>query len=330
MSNKPRNIIIDTDGASDDVLAILVALGAPEKLNILGITCVDGSVRVDQAARNVLGALNRAGRNDIPVYLGASKPLRGEDMGNDDAYGDSGMNGIEWPAAAEAQEGASQFLETILMDTAEKVTLVTMGPLTNIARLLMTRADLARKFDEVVIMGGCDKVYDPVNERDRYGNMTEFAEFNFHKDALAAHFVLMMLRVHHVPTTLMTMDGIQGYHQTYSPGTVMTPDRLALLESVDPDLAQIARTPEWLDKSKFGAAGAFAFDMNTTLYLLEPDLYQFQGTQSITVTKSGPEAGRCSMEFGNTNTRRLIQIPDPDLAVAREVYYLHKALTPKG
>ncbi len=313
-----KNIILDCDGAADDILALLLILSSPEELRLLGVTTVDGSVSVQQAARNVNATLTKAGRSGVPVHMGASGPLKGEDKGNDDAYGEDGLNGVIWSNVwMPREEGADEFLIRKLEEVNSAITLVATGPLTNIARLFAARPDLIDgKVEELVIMGGSLGVHDPHTGKTRHGNMTPHAEFNAHKDAPAFAQVLNMAERINLKTTVFTMSGIQGRNQATKPGVVITPERQEMLAEISPDLAKIAMTPAWLDMGKFGAKGAFSFDPNTVLYLLHPNLYDIKDEQTFSVSTGGERAGRTYIgDKAGSSIRVLKSVKNPEAVV---------------
>ena len=163
-----RAFLIDTDTASDDAVAILMALAAPD-VRVLGLTTVAGNVGLEQATRNALYTLEVAG-SDVPVFPGAAAPLirRHEDahwFHGHDGFGDRG-----YPApqrAAEREPAVEALLR--LAHQHPGLTLVTLGPLTNVALALARDPAFAKKIGRCVVMGGA-----PCCE----GNVTPAAEYN--------------------------------------------------------------------------------------------------------------------------------------------------------
>jgi purine nucleosidase len=173
----PRPTLIDCDAGIDDALAILLAVRSPE-LNILGITTAAGNVPVTLAARNAGIALEIGGRPDIPVYLGAEKPLVCDLVTAQDTHGMDGLGETNLPAPSQpARPGAVDFLEKTLRESPEPVTIFALAPLTNIALLFRRDPDLVRTKARLVIMGGTVK---------SHGNSSPVSEFNFWVDPHAA------------------------------------------------------------------------------------------------------------------------------------------------
>ena len=176
-------VIIDTDPGVDDAIALLMALACPT-LDIIGITTVGGNVPLARATRNTLALLEYAGRPDIPVYRGASRPLRGRFPYAREVHSPSGLtrrlpNPTLTPANANAN--AVPFLADALSAAPDAITIIALGPLTNLARLLRRHPAAFRQAAHIVVMGG--GVNCP-------GNVTPYAEFNFYSDPTAARLVM--------------------------------------------------------------------------------------------------------------------------------------------
>ena len=173
--------IIDTDPGVDDALAILMALGSSES-EILGITTVGGNISVARATRNALALLKAAGRTDVQVAKGASRPLRGKFNPSEGFHGPGGLSiRLPNPAGHPVNINAVEFIAEQLSNRPGEITIVALGPLTNLARLLQRHPHALVKARRIVIMGGV--VGTP-------GNVTPKAEFNFYNDPAAAHQVL--------------------------------------------------------------------------------------------------------------------------------------------
>ncbi|HIC67212.1 MAG TPA: nucleoside hydrolase, partial [Paracoccus sp.] len=168
-----EKIIIDTDPGQDDAVAILLALASPE-LEVLGITTVAGNVPLPLTTLNALKILELAGRADLPVFAGCEAPLRRRLVTAEHVHGKTGLDGIELPVPATAardRHAVDFIVETLRREPAGSVTLVPIGPLTNIARALERAPDIAARIRRIVIMGGA---YFEV------GNITPTAEFNIY------------------------------------------------------------------------------------------------------------------------------------------------------
>ena len=172
--------LIDTDTASDDAVALIMALRSPE-IQVLAITAVAGNVAVEQAARNALYTAELC-RSDVPVFNGAPKPLKRAHAPADWFHGKDGLgdHGYQPPRrTAEKQSAVDAIVESIQSNPG--VVLITLGPLTNVALALEKRPSLAQYVSRCVIMGGA-----PCCE----GNVTPAAEYNIWCDPEAASIVL--------------------------------------------------------------------------------------------------------------------------------------------
>lgn len=176
-----RKIIIDTDPGIDDAIAILLALAAKEELEVVALTTVNGNVGVEQVTKNAFKILAMAGRSDIPVYKGNSKPLERENEHCEEFHGDDGLGnyGLEECTGNLQEESAADFLVRKVREEKGEITLVPIGPLTNIAEAIQKDPEFVKNVKEVVIMGGAE----------HGGNMSPHAEFNFWMDPEAAKIV---------------------------------------------------------------------------------------------------------------------------------------------
>ena len=177
-----RRIILDTDPGIDDALALFLALASPE-VQLEAITTVSGNVDVTLTTYNALTLLELAGRTDIPVARGSDRPLIRRPFNAAFVHGDNGLGGLQLPEPRiqpVAEHAVDVIIEKILAAPGE-ITLVTIGPLTNIALALRREPRIAQQVREVVIMGGALRVP---------GNDTPAAEFNIYVDPHAAHIVL--------------------------------------------------------------------------------------------------------------------------------------------
>ena len=174
-------IIIDTDPGVDDAVAILMALACPD-VELAGLTVVGGNVPLARGTRNALALLEYVGRADVPVARGSSRPLSGKFPYAQHFHGWSGLSRrLPEPGTLPAAVGAVDFLATQLHTYPGEITLVALGPLTNLARLERQHPGALSQAAAVVVMGGAV---------DTPGNSTPYAEFNFYSDPLAAQETL--------------------------------------------------------------------------------------------------------------------------------------------
>ncbi len=171
----PIPTILDCDPGHDDAIAILLALASPE-LELLGITTTYGNQTLEKTTANTMRVLELVGRTDVAVAAGADRPLERELVVAAHVHGESGLEGPALPEASvePVSNDAIAFTATCVRDATDPVTLVAVGPLTNVARYLAAHGTdgIAR----IVIMGGA------VAE----GNYTPAAEFNIWCDPEAA------------------------------------------------------------------------------------------------------------------------------------------------
>ena len=176
----PRTFLIDTDTASDDAVALIMVLRAPD-VRVAAITVVAGNVDVQQATRNALYTVELCGAN-VPVYSGAEKPLLRAYQNATWFHGRDGLGDHDYPAprkSAERLHAVDAIIETIEANSG--LVFVTLGPLTNIALALSRRPKIAASISRCVVMGGA-----PCCE----GNVTPAAEYNIWVDPEAARIVM--------------------------------------------------------------------------------------------------------------------------------------------
>ena len=197
-----RKIIIDCDPGHDDAVAILLALASPNNIDLLGITCVAGNVPLALTTRNALKICELAGRTDINVYGGCSKPMIRPLVTAEYVHGSSGLdlgNGGTLPhpkMLLEAKHGVSFIIETLMTQPSNTVTLCPLGPLTNIATAIIEEPGIVPRIQEIILMGGA--AISP-------GNVTPAAEFNIYVDPEAADVVFRS----GVTITMMGLDVTQ-------------------------------------------------------------------------------------------------------------------------
>ena len=149
----PRTFLIDTDTASDDAVALIMALRAPD-VRVAAITVVAGNVPVAQATRNALYVAELCG-SDVPVFSGASRPLWREYTNAEWFHGKDGLGDRGYPPpgrAAERSHAVEAIIETVGANPG--IELVTLGPLTNVAMAMARAPGIAANVSRCVIMGG--------------------------------------------------------------------------------------------------------------------------------------------------------------------------------
>ncbi len=190
-----KKIIFDVDTGIDDAMAIAYAVNSPE-LEIIGLTTSYGNVAVDEATRNTLAVLEKLGKR-IPVFAGSAKPLtRGNREGfAKKVHGEDGLgNVLDFePAASAETQSAVDFIIEQVKELPNEVTIIAVGPLTNLALAIQKAPKIIGQISEVVIMGGA--VFVP-------GNTTPHAEANIFTDPEAAKIVLSSS----LPITMVGLD----------------------------------------------------------------------------------------------------------------------------
>jgi purine nucleosidase len=190
----PKRILFDTDPGIDDACAILLALASPE-LSLEGLSVVHGNCSLEQATTNALSVLELAGATHIPVAKGCELPLVQPSLLAPETHGNTGLGYAQLPAPRTrpiVQQGIDFLIEKILSSPGE-VTLVAIGPLTNVALAIRQEPRIVQAVNEVIVMGGAIR-YE--------GNTTALAEFNTYVDPHAAY------AVYHsgMPMTLVPLD----------------------------------------------------------------------------------------------------------------------------
>jgi len=175
-----RRFIIDTDTASDDAVAILMALRAPD-VHVEAITVVAGNVDLQPAIQNALYTVELCGKQ-TPVYAGLDKPLLQPLVTAREVHGEDGMGdiGLDLSGRQPAEGHAVDILIDTICANPGEITLVTLGPLSNVAVALLREPKLAQAVKQCVIMGGAYRLP---------GNVTPLAEFNIYVDPEAARIV---------------------------------------------------------------------------------------------------------------------------------------------
>jgi len=255
----PRPIIIDTDPGTDDAVAILLGLAAPE-LEVLSLVAVAGNLPLAVTERNARAVLELAGRADIPVYAGCPRPLSPGVVTAAHAHGESGLGGLVLPEPALAlrpEHGVDVMIELLRGAQPRSVRLCALGPLTTIALALVKAPDIAGRIAELVVMGGASFAL---------GNTTPAAEFNIHADPLAAALVFDSA----VPITMIPLDVT---HQV--PATAQRVERIrALGNRCGVATAELMGPPLRLRRGR-GAAPPWALhDPCVIAYLIAPELFE--------------------------------------------------------
>lgn len=219
MPCRPLPLILDVDTGVDDALALLFALRHPS-LDLRAVTCVAGNVELDQVVRNTLGVLS-LGSAEVPVGAGADRPLLEPHRSAAHVHGADGLGGLSGSLPHPPRRARHDALEVVaeaVEASADPVTLVSLGPMTNVAGLVQRRPDIAGRLGALVVMGGAIAS----------GNATPVAEFNVWHDPEAAALAFGAgIRT--------TMYGLDVYHEVG-----VREEQAALLSSSSDPLAKLA------------------------------------------------------------------------------------------
>jgi len=195
-----KKVIIDTDTGVDDAMALLMALDSHKqgRIQILAITAVNGNTKEHFAVKNIYRTLESVGCTEIPVYRGATEPIV-VPYGNEGKYhGEDGFNDVSFENEPDISklktEKAWNVMSVLSRNNPGDITLIALGPLTNVAIAMLSDPELSERLSHLYIMGG---------NMEAIGNVTTAAEFNFHADPEAAHTVL---RLSKCPVTMATWE----------------------------------------------------------------------------------------------------------------------------
>ena len=213
-----KHILFDTDPGIDDALAILLALASPE-LQVDGISVINGNCSVDNGVTNALAVLELAKASQIPVARGFELPLVQPSLLAPETHGNTGLGYAKLPApkTKPVAQHSVDFLVEKIMSAPGEITLVCIGPLTNVAVAIRKEPRIVQAVKEVIIMGGAIR---------HQGNTTPVAEFNVYVDPHASYIV------YHsgMPITLVPLD------VTYQ--CILTPDDVRRLQKIKSPIPQ--------------------------------------------------------------------------------------------
>lgn len=255
-----RKIIIDCDPGIDDSLAIMLALTSPE-IEVLGITIVCGNSPVEMGFENAKKILKQMNRLDVPVYMGEPRPLKRDYVNALDTHGADGLGESFLPEVPGYQQeiGAVDFLSKALIK--EKVSVIALGPMTNLARLIQKAPAAFNQIEELVSMGGSFK---------SHGNCSPVAEYNYWCDPDAAALVYDTL---HQNGKMIHMIGLDVTRKI-----VLTPTILEYICRLDKETGEFIRK---ITKFYFDfhwkwehIIGCVINDPLAVAYFLNPDICQ--------------------------------------------------------
>ena len=261
---EPTRVIIDTDPGLDDTAAILFTLACPERVTVEMLTTVFGNTGIEHCTRNALTILDAAGRTDIPVYQGATRPLLRAPRFAPHIHSQDGLGGVaaKYPPTGTVQPGnaAEKIVEHIMASPGE-ITLVALGPLTNVALALHLEPRLATSVREIVLMGGAVRVP---------GNVSPVASANMLNDPDAAAVV-------YNSGARLVQAGLD-----VALPTIISPAHLARIAAADTPAARLlsdvakAAIASYLATAYGDEGGARFNDLPTVAYVVDRTLFEVE------------------------------------------------------
>ncbi len=274
----PRLTVIDTDPGIDDAIGILLAL-ASRDFEIAGITTVAGNIGIETTTRNAGRLLAFAGREDIPVLQGASAPLSRPGPEPLNLHGRDGIGGVALPHPTQkpgSQDAVEWMEELLLAQPAGAVDVFALGPLTNIARLILEKPDAAKRIGRIIAMGGA------VHE---HGNVGPRSEFNLWADPEAASAVVAS----GLPLVLIPLDVTRRVRATRE-------FIAALGASGKPLAAMVGSLIDSYFESAANRESRPLHDPCVMLYALAPELFRIETLRLSVDTGSVEGAGALTID----------------------------------
>ena len=275
-------LIIDCDPGVDDATGLQMAFAA-EQIELLAVTTVGGNVPASATARNACILRQIAGRDDVPVFAGADRPLRRDPAGAGEFHGEEGLGDLspfDTVKGVEEEHAVDALIRLIMDRPAGSVTLILMGPMTNLALALRREPTLATRLKAVVAMGGA---------RSEGGNITASAEFNIWADPDAAHEVLSS-------PAKVVMLGLDATHQVR-----VTEDRIVAIEAIDNEpartVASMLRFSQRIEREIVGWHSAPLHDPCTVAYVMAPELFDVVPANIRVECDSDLTRGHTAVEF---------------------------------
>lgn len=274
-----RKIILDCDPGHDDAVAIILAAKNPN-LELLGITVVAGNQTLENTQRNALHLVQHLDLN-LPVYAGCGQPMVRDKVIAGDIHGETGLDGPvfeELNREIEADHAVNYIIKT-LMNSPEKITVVTTGPMTNLGMALRMEPKIMDKIQEIVFMGGSYA----------NGNVTPAAEFNILADAEAAHVCISS----GLPITMVGLDVtrkalcypeiVDRMRKLGNKASVLFADLMAFFCKTQ--------------KEVYGWEGGPLHDPITIAYLIDPTVLTTKPMNVTVDTSSSQSYGRTNCDF---------------------------------
>jgi inosine-uridine nucleoside N-ribohydrolase len=248
-----QKIIIDTDPGHDDAMALMLACKSPG-LEILAVTTVAGNSTIENTTRNAQFILGQIGANNVPVFSGAAQPLKRKLM-QAVVHGTSGLEGASPQNEPHLTGDAADQILRLVKEHPGELTIITLGPLTNVARAIQKDPETMCLVKQIVSMGGAIEVA---------GNQNRVAEFNIFVDPEAADIVMRL----HVPKTLVPLDACNHVQMSLDDFRRIEDNslRALLINMMRPYIENL--------RKDLGIEAALMYDPLTIFYLLQPDSCQ--------------------------------------------------------
>lgn len=274
-----RNIILDCDPGHDDAIAILLAGSNPE-INLLGVSVVAGNQTLEKTANNALKVVQWLGL-DIPVFKGCPGPMVRKQMIADDIHGETGLDGHDFGEIKIKlqEEHAVNFIIDTILNSKEKITVVTCGPMTNLAMALRLEPKIKENIEEIVLMGGAYT----------FGNVSPAAEFNIIADAEAAYVCFTA----GLPITMMGLDVTRKVQ--------VLPEVVERMDKISNKAAEMfVNLMKFFNKSQkevFGWDGGPLHDPLTVAYLIDPSVVTLKKMNTRIDIRSTDSYGRTNCDY---------------------------------
>jgi inosine-uridine nucleoside N-ribohydrolase len=275
-----RRVVLDCDPGHDDALAILLAASSPA-IELEAITTVAGNQTLERVTLNARRICSVAGIHDVPIAAGSDRPLRRDPIVAEAIHGSSGLDGVEWDepeVSMDARHGVDLLVERALADDPRPLTVIAVGPLTNVAAALARDPSVASGIERIAVMGGAIGL----------GNVTPSAEFNIHADPEAAAAVIGS----GVPVTLVPLEVTHL--------ALATDDVLARIASLGTRTAEVsvALMRYFADTYRrvFGFEAPAVHDPCAVATVIDPTLVPARSVHVEVDTTDGPSAGRTACD----------------------------------
>jgi inosine-uridine nucleoside N-ribohydrolase len=283
-----KKIILDTDPGIDDAMAILFAEAHPD-IDLMAITTVYGNATIDNATQNALYLKQKFGMKAL-VAKGADKPLVKAPVGATVVvHGEAGFGDVKAPSALDVSAidtPAYQFIIDSVRAEPGEITLVAVGPLTNLALALEADPEIVNLVKEVVVMGGA------FGENDHRGNVTPFAEANIHDDPHAADKVF-------TASWPVVIIGLDVTEESFFTGQYLDQLREDAGE-VGQFIWDVSRYYLKFYSEKVGMEGCHVHDPSAIAYVIDPELFTLR-SGAVRVVTDGPAEG---MTIQKTDQRK--------------------------